>query len=122
MKVSDGPEVEMAPGEIEFLNELLRESDEHPCDEELPEQSVLLAYFENRLSSGDTRKVQETLARSPRIREEVAYLARLWDPGVQKEFDRAEPPAFSLRPGSPTFESRPSPPADSADPPCGSRG
>lgn len=89
---------DLDPRQIAALSDLIRRARLDTPD--LPELDVgrLVAYLRGEATGEEARSIQEALAASRRLREELLYLSGLADPGVQARFDETRAP---LRPAAP---------------------
>jgi hypothetical protein len=90
--MKDDSEDELSAREVEILDRLIRESQTDETTEP-PDDAVLLRYVQGTASPGEVDRVQEALARSKKLRHEVAYLASLYEPDAEARFDAARVPA-----------------------------
>jgi len=86
------PQDELSPAEIEFLNHIIRRSREDAGETALPDAPLLARYLKGEATPKEVRSVYEALERSESLREEVAYLAGLFDREVQSRFDQTPSP------------------------------
>jgi hypothetical protein len=90
--MKDDSEDELSAREIEILDRLIRESLRDETQTEQPDDSVLLKYVQGTASPAEVDRVQDALARSGKLRQEVAYLASLYEPDAQARFDAVSVP------------------------------
>jgi hypothetical protein len=92
MRPHDGPGAELSPAEIEALNMLIRQSREEEPAETRIDEARLASYLQHQASAEEEQEVQEALSVSRKLREEVVYLAGLYDEDVQSRFDNTRSP------------------------------